>query len=466
MLIRQGRWKSIFGFSTEQNAGVAKLAVLLSLAAFVVFFIFTVRVQQTKAADCDCGYCHGSNHHGDNWSGCSACHDSPPQTGTHLIHYNSAATQVLSYGDTSVTSTDGAYKFGCGNCHPLDNTKHRNGIVEVELYDAAAPSGSLKVKNPPDAEYTAGANISTYPHKVEGQPDFSYSDGTCSKVYCHSGYTVTSGNVGNPLTYPANPVPPGYKLNIVTDYYTGLTKYIMDETCSNLTYAPYTVNYQRVYATTPPWGTNSDGLNTTFTTCKECHEFPLTTYTPEVQKGVGDGHQWLSFDDYWGEWYNYGHAYNMGYFDPIPCRACHYGTVAELGSTYVTEGLKPYSYIIAYNPVQLASRIMHVNGTPDVGFDTVNGVRFYNYWGYCSGPWDPTCPIDYTYGLQAATYDSGTKTCSNVSCHYDQTSPPYGASKKWQNNVKWGAPQDQPFGSAKCDICHRSTILHETCTNP
>jgi len=118
MLVRQARRKGCCRISKGQNAGVVKLAVLLSLAAFLIFLIFTVGVQPTKAEDCDCGYCHGANHHGDNWAGCSTCHDSPPQTGTHVTHYGSAPLMMLTYGDTSVTSVDDAYKFGCGNCHP------------------------------------------------------------------------------------------------------------------------------------------------------------------------------------------------------------------------------------------------------------------------------------------------------------------------------------------------------------
>jgi hypothetical protein len=50
----------------------------------------------------------------------------------------------------------------------------------VELYDAAAPAGSLKEKNPSSAAYTPGTHVMTYASKVNGQPDFSYSDGTAT----------------------------------------------------------------------------------------------------------------------------------------------------------------------------------------------------------------------------------------------------------------------------------------------
>ena len=434
-MFRGRRWKGSFGSVKGQNAGVVKLAVLLSLAVFLVFLIFTVGVQQTKAADCDCGFCHGDNHHGDGWTGCSGCHDSPPQTGTHLVHYNSPPLISLRYSDTTVSSTAEAYKFGCGNCHPLDIAKHRDGTLQVELYNPAAPSDSVKAKNPSTAAYAAGSNVTTYASKLVGKPNFSYSDGTCSNVYCHSGFTVVSGTaVSLPLTSPPSTVPPGYKLNL---------GFIMDETCSNVTYDPYTVTTGRIYQTTPAWGTNSTATATTFTTCKECHEFPLTTWDSNAPAGVGDSHQWVTWNQLWGEWYNWRHAYNYG--NPMQCRTCHYSTVTQTGAfsgvevTETPNGIP--AWIVEYSPVPLASRIMHVNGTPDVAIDTVNG-SYRAYYG--------------TDNLSAATYEPATKTCSNVSCH------------QYQTKVKWGYPNrmEEGISSQECDVCHRTGFLNRTCTTP
>jgi len=381
------------------DAGMVKVAVLMSLALFFIFLIFTMDVQQTKAADCDCGYCHGDNHHGDNWSGCSGCHDSPPQTGTHLTHYNSAPSQSLKYGDTTVTSTADAYKFGCGNCHPLDKAKHRDGILQVELYHAAAPADSLKAKNPSSASYAVGTHVTAYASKVNGQPDFSYSDGTCSNVYCHSGYTVTSGPVGNPICSVYNS--------------SGRCIVYALDADGNLTYDPYTVTKSSVYKTTPPWGTSGS-----FTLCTECHAFPLTTSYPSVQAGVGDSHAWID---------NYGyvdlHAWNMGSGIPVSCKDCHYGPVTEArGFTYT-------DWNVTYAPVPLASRVLHVNGRPDVNFDN---TAANNPLPYYSNP-----PLS----LSGASYDPSTKTCSNVSCHLEQSI------------VKWGTPY-RWWDSAECNICH------------
>lgn len=441
MSMRQRRWAGSFRFGKGQNAGVVKLAVILSLAAFFVFLI-SMGVQQPKAADCDCGSCHGANHHGDNWAGCSACHDSPPQTGTHITHYGGGPQMLLTYGDTSVTSVADAYKFGCGNCHPLDRVNHNNGTVDVELYNPAAPADSLKAKNPSNAAYTQGQNVVTYQSKVGGGRSLSYSDGTCSNIYCHSGFVVTSsGPVGNPLAIADNPAyfPPNYKVNM---------GFIMDETCSSVQYAPYTVNAGREYKTTPAWGTTGS-----FSLCTECHQFPLRTNYTAVQAGVGDSHYWVN--EYG---YAYGHENNMEYFPGIGCATCHYGTANHLpGSVANPPTANPTSWqnvngvwLQIYSPVTLKSRVMHVNGNPDVNFDTLNGYRYY-YPNY----------LNTQLSLTAATYDPGTKTCSDVACHYG---PPMGNHQK---NVKWGSPYRGWEGpTQECDQCHRMGYLNPACTTP
>jgi len=300
-----------------------------------------------------------------------------------------------------VSSTADAYLFGCGNCHPLDASNHRNGTVDIELYNPAAPAGSLKAKNPVDAAYTPGIDPAT---------------GTCSNVYCHSGKVVTSSTaVGDPLTYPANPIPPGYTL---------YGSYIMDETNSNYLYAPYTVNSGREYAVTPAWGTNG-----TMTACTECHQFPLTTAAPDVSAGVGDSHQWI--DDYG---YANLHAWNM-YGVPVQCRTCHYSTVTQTGATR-DDWSNGYELMV-YDPVPLASRVSHVNGAPDVAFDTLDAVTFPSSSGM-------------TYSLADASYDPESKSCSNVACHY-YTGP---GSARQQLQPKWGAPY-RWWSSSECDVCHR-----------
>lgn len=441
--MHNGKGRTTFtGGSLSGEGGYMRAAVIFCLAVFFMMVISTVCVHPTDAEDCNCAFCHGGSPHSEGWQGCSSCHDSPPQTGSHLTHYGSGPVTAMAYGDTSMASDANNYMFGCGNCHPLDNSKHQNGYLDVELYNPLAPVGSVKAKNPSTAAFTPG----TYVSYVKGSYTFSYSNGTCANVYCHSGYTLTSGSVGNPLTTANDPAlfPAGYKIN---------NGYIMDETCSSLQYAPYTVTTQRVYKTTPAWGTTG-----TFTACIECHAFPLTTWDPTVKAGVGDTHQWVN--EYA---YNYGHAYNMGYFGyGIPCATCHYGTANHRGGVppAYPQTLNAPTYwttengasIVAYYPVQLRSRALHVNGSPDVVFDVDNGYTYY----YDAYGWY----INNHYDLQGATYDPATKTCSNVACHFN----PSGPVPNWQQKVKWGSPYRGWEGPGEeCDQCHRNGYLNEIC---
>ena len=409
-----GGYNELRGRRTSRMMQGSVLA-LLAISSVLTIMVLKVPTATTGDIPCDCEICHG-DFHGANWTGCTACHESPPASGSHQVHYNSSPQNNLRYGDTTVQSTAQAYLFGCGNCHPLDKSKHRNGSLDVELYDSLAPPSSLKAKNPSNATYDPALR-------------------TCSNVYCHSGTSVTSGPVGLPLTSPPNPVPAGYTLN---------NSYIMDQSCSNLTYDPYDVTVARDYKTTPAWGTTG-----TFMSCTECHPFPLTTFYPEVSAGVGDSHQWVDSNNW-----NWGHAYNMAY-GGIPCATCHYTSVDHFGGT----GPPTYWTVVngadvqAYYPVAVKDRSLHVNGAPDVAFDTLNGYRYV------------ASRYTHQYDLTSATYNAQTKTCTNVTCH---SGGPVGqAPNKWQQNVKWGTPyrgEGGPVGTeVECDVCHRYGYLSQTC---
>jgi hypothetical protein len=202
----------------------------------------------------------------------------------------------------------------------------------------------------------------------------SYSVGTCDTVYCHSGTAVTSGPVGMPLV-GSNGMP------------------IVDIN-GNLTYSAYTVTISRLYKTTPAWGTNSTGTNTTFITCAECHQFPLMTSSPTVSAGVGDSHQWI--DD---SGYGNLHAWNKG-ADPLSCRTCHYGIVTQ-ENTWTRD---PITGVTTYNPVPITGKQFHVNGVRDVVFDTVDSVVYNSTFNLIPMSGAP-------YSLSTATYDGSTKTC-------------------------------------------------------
>jgi len=375
--MRTRRWAGSFGFSKGQNAGVVKLAIILSLAAFFVFLI-PIGVQQAKAADCDCGSCHGDQH-GPNWQGCATCHGNPPATGSHVTHFGTD-TIAGQYGDTRITqdfdpNNLSSYQIGCGNCHPLDNTQHRNGTVNVELYNAASPAGSLKAKNLASASYTPGG---TTFNDVNGLP---YTLGTCNGVYCHS-YNAWTTPGGVPTPWPQNqndpPVPP----NTVT------TKY-----------------YQ-----TPQWGGAS-------LTCSGCHGNPPRTNYLTNAGGSGDSHSWL--DDYA---YEDLHGWNMGYWWPVNCRTCHNDTVQEASpwsrGTWSEAGLSWYD-VALYGDVPINNYSKHVNGTADVAFDKVNPLVYTD-----------------TLSLADASYYAPTKTCSSVACHRAETSVTWGTPYRFWDSTE------------------------------
>jgi predicted CxxxxCH...CXXCH cytochrome family protein len=278
--------------------------------------------------------------------------------------------------------------MSCGNCHPLDNALHQNGSVDVELYNPNALAGSLKAQNPLNAVYVPGGTVYT-----DGD-GLSYTLGSCSNVYCHS-YNdwTTPGGVPEPWPLNANdpPVPP----NTVTTRY-----------------------YQ-----TPTWGGASLG-------CSGCHgNPPRTTYFTNAG-GAGNSHSWL--DDYG---YEDLHDWNMSAGYPVDCKTCHNDTVKDPSpytwlSTYQDPRYQMTWYDVAsFGVSSIADHAKHVNGTVDVAFDRAGTYPYFPEYG---GP---------VLDLLNAQYDPSAKSCSNVSCHQQQTT------------VTWGMPY-RFWSSAECNRCH------------
>ncbi len=361
------------GTKRSKKVRIMKGVAFLFCIALFLFLVLSANVPQLSADQCDCTFCHGANitQHGSGAGGCSGCHGFPPSDATHLKH--AGAITSSSYGDIS-TTPDGAtgYAFGCGNCHPLSNANHRNGTVDVELYNASSPAGSVKALNPSNAAY----NPSTK---------------TCSNVYCHS-YNdwTTIGSV--PMPWPQNAGDPAVPANTVTTRY-----------------------YQ-----TPTWG--STGL-----TCSGCHGNPPQTNYLTNSGGSGDSHSWL---DDWG--YADLHGWNMGSGWAVSCRTCHNDTVRDVSPfTYGTFTLGNITWydVALYGNIPIYGYSKHVNGAVDIVFDKVNTLT-YN-----------TTPNPTILNLNSATYSSSTRTCSNVSCHLNQTS------------VTWGMPY-RNWDSTECNRCH------------
>ncbi|NOZ02449.1 MAG: hypothetical protein GXP54_11240, partial [Deltaproteobacteria bacterium] len=260
---------------------------------------------------------------------CDTCHGVPPNDPTHQVHY-SAGVEDAVYGHTDMTAElkpgGGGYAFSCGNCHPVDPSRHMNGVpnggggfAEIDLSPTGVSTGSLKAKNRPDASYTPGSTV------VTGLDGFDYTEGTCANVYCHSmKVTATPDPIPGPgVDFPFS----GYPIS----------------------YPPYAVDTSREYES-PKWGTDLS--------CGGCHGFPPRADSGSVNAGTGDSHSWID-----GSGYDNLHAWNLG-FGPLACSTCHFGTVVD-------EGVRSYEgvpSVAVYQPVPIEDFGSHVNGVADVVF--------------------------------------------------------------------------------------------------
>jgi hypothetical protein len=371
----------------------------------------------------DCTVCHP--HIEGFRPACGECHDVPPQTGSHIIH-NGLTPEVgkdtAAYGSTKITQdfsqdlTSGGtiYIMDCGNCHPLDNSNHFNeipnsggGDAQIELFNPNAPADSIKAKNP-EATYTPGATIETDTFGLK------YTvGGTCNNVYCHSGPQFETRNPDIPDTFGEIPLPvlnPGPD----SDYPLWYDGQPWNEQNENK-FVVRTRQYK-----SPAWGVDSFG-------CDGCHGYPILTQYPQqpgtagVSAGAGDSHAWI--DDFG---YINLHVWNMG-FDPLQCNTCHYATVRDIAGWIRNDNIFPNS--IHFDDITIFDTVKHINGSKDVVF-TDFPVLYLTSGGIIEN------------SLENATFNTNTKTCSNVSCHHNQT------------DVKWGTPY-RWWIEQECDICHR-----------
>ena len=273
-------------------------------------------------AGTDCMICH--SHALGFRPSCDSCHECPPQSGSHVIHFGTASLYSAGYGDTRASQdlfgTASSYAMNCGNCHPLDVSRHDNGTVEVELYSAFSPSGSLKSLNPPSAAYTAGGTVFT------DSRGFPYTRGTCRNIYCHS---------YNDWTTPGG----------------------VPESTDCASYIPANLVTTRQYRM-PTWGSGP-------LTCSGCHGIAPRTDYPANDGGAGDSHFWV-------DGYGYGnlHNWNMGYA-PISCSYCHNSTV-QAQNTWTRDAMD----VATQSDVPIDNYAKHVNGAVDVAFDTVNNFPY------------------------------------------------------------------------------------------
>ena len=213
----------------------------------------------------------------------------------------------------------------------------------------------------------------------------TYTEGTCSNVYCHSRQeSFTTGAVPEPgIDFPF----PG-------DY--------------PIVYPPLPLSFARTYAE-PSWAGSLS--------CDGCHGMPPRTFSDATEAGAGDSHSWID-----GDGHENLHGWSHG-FTPPPCAACHYDTVRDPGQRWRDTTAASEGWSI-YVDVPLWAHARHVDGDADVAFSP-----------------DPI-PVGSDYDLSGATYATDTRTCSNVSCHLEETEVVWGTPFRWRNG--W-----------ECNVCHR-----------
>jgi len=349
-------------------------------------FITMQYVYAPSGGSCTNTSCHATAEGARIWGAqpddCNGCHESPPNTPSHTKHFSGTALQA-SYTSVSIAGdTSAGYLFNCANCHPRDmDIYHRDGFVQVELYDPTAPEGTVKALNPPEATYLSGGEV-----LFDGR-NYPYTNGTCSSVYCHS-YTSFTTPTDCTFTNESG------------------SRYCDDYATANLAAT-------RVYRDVQ-WNSQLPA------DCSGCHaNAPRTDYT--TNDGMtGDSHAW---GNPWG--YEQGH-FNKEWFDmnPITCSTCHNDTVKVQAAWWRT----PSPYYTHFSSVPIASHAKHVNGRNDVSFDQTRSFALSRT------DWFGNMTTTY-WPLSAAAYAPETKTCSNVSCHIGQASVKWG--KTYRGYKAW-----------------------------
>ncbi|MCM2263845.1 MAG: CxxxxCH/CxxCH domain-containing protein [Desulfuromonadales bacterium] len=266
--------------------------------------------------------CHGSGT--PQWGGtvaCGDCHALPPASGAHLAHTNGTGA---AYGSDSNLSTPTSQGFNCGNCHALDGSKHGNGVVEIELYNAAATG--FKQNNPADAGRT-GTGTAT----------------VCSNIYCHS-----SGQVATVRTYASTPQWGGtFSGNRCAGCHGDPPAYANGGVGS--------ASANSHYASQLSWDRPVEGGHLVGLHFDNIKKIPPDGPGGLYSKGGGIGS-------------------GAGHGDPatsttISCPTCHAATVTVAGQ-YSAQGTGFACTPCHTNPVagSIANRANHVNGTRDVAF--------------------------------------------------------------------------------------------------
>jgi len=199
MAIRGRRWMDCFRRFRGQNPGLRKAAILLPLAAILLFLVVAVDIQQASTQECppcECKVCHGPvGPHAGGYPGCGSCHGFPPVDNAGLVFLPSP-TGATTAGAHAKHATSSGYNYSCETCHfngmpttaiienPLLLQMGFSGVTNGAVYDGRV------LQTPYLYDNTNGTTVTT-----SGAM-------TCSNTYCHSGGTGGTMNMGTPGTSP------------------------------------------------------------------------------------------------------------------------------------------------------------------------------------------------------------------------------------------------------------------------
>jgi predicted CxxxxCH...CXXCH cytochrome family protein len=375
---------------------------------------------------------------GTGGSGCAGCHGFPPATGAHVAHFGLGVTagSYVEAGNledrfpgVAPSEAPAVYAFGCANCHSVISGNHRNGAVEVLLYEAAAPAGSMKARNATTAAFNATAK-------------------TCSNVYCHSSGQEAPAFVSTPGWYSGAHLSCAGCHSNPPRYPSGGPGSLTANSHLDLADDGYETGH--FMGMPGPWHSSKHGGNgwgagedTTAITCQTCH---FDTTDP-ASTGPSSFY-----------WLDTTGNYDLGGALGARCDSCH-----STGS--------------ATAPLQ-AGKVLplrHVNGKRDVTFDVRSSLPAISslpaapntptlpYWTTFASrnlPWPSDVVFNGTtlsFTLGRAVYESGTKTCTNVACHQAQGSTDYnpGGSGPVVSPLiplRWGGKME--WTTDGCNKCH------------
>ncbi|MBI5657327.1 MAG: CxxxxCH/CxxCH domain-containing protein, partial [Geobacter sp.] len=432
---------------------------------------------------------------------CNTCHNDPPQKGNHYLHYTGAEPTV--YGDVTNGSTAAAYKFFCGKCHSgthQNDTTHDGAtaaaakVVQVIFDATTAPQN-------PGAAYAVGT--AQPPEQNASGLWFSWSNGTCNNLYCHSN---------------AAPRTPAARTGHLTEYKSPRWMDIATSPNCTACHQGAAAYANMVYNAATNPGALSDAHwkhaagDRYNLGCQRCHNATVGNNTTVSDKSKHvDGLKNVAFDNT-GVFNNTGGSYNAAFqcantychsngqsltppfgsstsaawnaVAPLACDSCHAGNAANtnkmasgkhaqhinnaavLGANYKCSQCHFNTTSAATDTI--AGYANHVNGVKDVAFDTSGGK---------------------TNGTGPNWTSPGT--CANVYCHSSgQATPTYRTVPSWaaagtvlncktchgtETGGLWGEPRyasggpnlnnsnshakhvGAAAGTANCGLCHPAT---------